>query len=190
MNFKDITTQLQHLLELYPENAGEEITDFENYEDALNKIKQRYDNNEALAYCPNAIELDYKGNKFSLAVVLGVAENQEDGMGPHGMAHYMTKHVAGFDGKIPTEEDLIKASKNVKNALKQAEHDKKVLYDPFEHKLIFECGKFIYIVCLAKDEKELAYLHTLFIPKSKNYLSKQKKKINQKLDNEIPPYSL
>ena len=191
MDFKELNEKLEELTELYPEDAGLEITDFENYEDALNKIYQRYKNNEALAYCPNATKIHYNNQEYSLAVVLGIAKPTKAGMNPHGMAHYMDKHSYEHENEtIPTEEELLKASKNVQNALNQAKQDNNVVYNPFEHKLIFKNGNYVYIICLAKDDKELVYLHNLFIPKSKKYIKRKRKEINKQKQNEIPPYSL
>ena len=198
MDFKELNEKLEQLTELYPEDAGLEITDFENYEDALNKIYQRYKNNEALAYCPNATKIHYNNQEYSLAVVLGVAHPTRGGMYPHGMSHIMKKHTYTHEnGTIPTEQDLIDACKNVKNvlndAIKQSQTKKEhkrtadIVYDPYENKLIFGNKKYIYIICLAKDKQELNYIHNLFKRDNPDYIKDERTKIQQKQKNEITP---
>lgn len=180
----------EQINELRAEDAGEEITDFKDYNDALDKIKARYDNNEILAYCPNATTFDYDGKTYQLAVVLGIKEPNETkgSMNPHGMAHYLNKHTYTNDTKTePTQEDLIKAAKNIKGAYGVAKKKKQIAFDPFENKVIFSNGKYVYIVCLAKDEVELSYLHNLFQLEKPNYIQNQKKQIQKKLKNELPP---
>lgn len=181
MNISKINEQLKQILnELRKQDAGEEITDFESYEDALNKIKERYDQGLTRAYCPNAIEFEYNKNKYSLAVVLGVKESS-NGMNPHGMAHYLDKHTyTNKQQTKPTEQDLIKAAKNVKTALSQAIKNNDVVLNEQEQKLIFSNGHYVYIVCLAKDNEELTYLHTLFKDEKNNYIKRQKRKLRHK----------
>lgn len=196
MDIKDLNTELGKVLkeeqidELRVEDAGEEITDFKDYNDALDKIKAKYDKNEILAYCPNATTFDYGDKTYQLAVVLGIKESTETkgSMNPHGMAHYLNKHTYTNDIKTePTEEDLIKASKNIKGAYGLAKKKKQVAFDPFENKVIFSNGKYVYIICLAKDEKELSYLHNLFQLEKPNYIQNQKKQIKKRLNNELAP---
>ena len=182
MDFKKLNEEIENLLmdinELYPKDAGEEITNFESYEQALDIIKKRYDENKSLAYCPNALKFDYNGNKYQLAVVLGIKE-PNNGMNPHGLAHILDKHSYQYDG-VPTEEDLIKAARNVKTVLNKSLKTGNYLFNPEDNKLIFGNSKFIYIICLAKDDDELTYLHTLFMTDKKDYLKRHKKRLNKK----------
>ena len=198
IDIKQLNEQIESILELYPENAGEEITDFADYEDALNKIYQKYKNNEALTYCPNAKTIDYDGQKYSLAVVLGVPRPTKGGMKPHGMSHFMDKHTYTHEnGTIPTEQDLIDACKDVQEVLndavkqnktkKQHQRTSDVVYNPFEHKIIFGNQEYIYIICLAKDKRELNYLHNLFKRDNPNYIKDQRTQIRRKQRNELPP---
>lgn len=184
---QQLDTALIQLNELRAEDAGEAITDFKDYSDALEKLKQKYDNNEILAYCPNATILEYDGESYELAVVLGI-KTTTDGKKPHGLAHILDKHTYTHDDNtVPTEIDLINATKRIQIELQQATKQKNVLYDPFEHRLIFGNKQYIYVVCLAKDKDELSYLHTLFRPDKPNYIKKQQAKLNRRLQNEIPP---
>lgn len=189
MEIDKLNEELKRVLnELRKQDAGEEITDFKDYDDALKKIKERYDKGLAKAYCPNAIEVEFEGQKYQLAVVLGDKTYRKNGMKPHGMAHYLHKHTnPEKDKNASTEQELMQATKDVKIALQDAKRKKNIVLDPFENKLIFTYGKYVYIICLAKDKDELNYLHNIFNPEKKNYLSNQKSKIKRKLQKELPP---
>lgn len=181
MDLNKLNEELKRILnELRKQDAGKEIIDFKDYDDALKKIKERYDKGLAKAYCPNAIEFKYNKSMYNLAVVLGI-DKPKEGMNPHGMAHYLQKHTyTNKQQTKPTEEDLIKAAKNVKTALAQAIKNKNIVLNQEEQKLIFSNGNFVYIICLAKDDEELTYLHTLFKDEKNNYVRRQKKKLRRK----------
>lgn len=180
--------QINKIDELRKQDAGEELTNFTNYEEALNLIKQRYDNHEALAYCPDAITISYNGKDYKLAVVLGVDTPKNSGMNPHGMAHYLSKHAYTNKNKTkPTAQNLINAAKDIKNALNNAIKKRNILFDEFKNELIFSNGAYIYIVCLAKDENELNYLQTLFPDDRKHYIQNKKDNYKKLIQREIPP---
>lgn len=172
---QEINDFLRDLDELYKEDAGEIIDNFDSYEDALEIIKNKYDKQESLCYCPNALTFKYKDTEYQLAVVLGVSQKQTNGMGPHGLSHILDKHSYQYEYE-PTQEQLIKAAKNVKSALISAIKKRRIAHNPNGNKLIFANGDYIYIICLAKDDKELTYLHTLFMTKDKDYFRKYKRK--------------
>lgn len=145
-------------------------------------------NNEALAYCPNAVTLEYEGELYELAVVLGVAHTTSGNMKPHGVAHILDKHTYTNElGTLPTPDDLIKAAKNIKGAYGEAKKKKQVVYDPFKHTLVFTNGHYVYVVCLAKDKNELNYIQTLFPDTNANYLQNKRRKIQKRLKSEMPP---
>lgn len=200
MNIKQLNEELEKFLteeqinELRPKDSGELILDFETYEDAVDKIKEKFDNpeNKICAYCPNATTISWNGKKYQLAVVFGVAKETDGGMKPHGVAHILGKHVCD-NGNEPTEDDLIKAAKNIHNAFNQAikakSKENRFVFDPFENKLIFSLGRYVYIICLEKDKEELTYLHNLFQTKgrSEDYIKGQKKSIEDRLKKELQP---
>ena len=128
MNYKKLDEKLNFVInELRKDDAGEEITDFNDYEDALRKIKEKYDKGEFYAYCPNATKISYDNNEYELAVVLGIAKETKSGMKPHGMAHYLSKYTYTDKDKLhPTAQELLYASKNVNTAIKEATKNKTI----------------------------------------------------------------
>lgn len=111
----------------------EGITDFKDYDDALKKIKERYDKGLAKAYCPNATTVNYDGQKYQLAVVLGDKTYRKTGMKPHGMAHYLHKHTnPEKDKNASTEQELMQATKDVKIALQDAKRKKNIVLIPVD----------------------------------------------------------
>lgn len=179
MNIKQILEKFSQLNEFLRKDAGEDIA-FDNAGDAINKLKNLYDKGIVNAICVDAITLNYDNQEYKVSVVLGgvtITKNNtlhyDRGMN-HSLKYHANKKVAG---EYISEEKLIGAMKNTEAAFNKALKNKNVKMDKKTHKIMFSDGAYTYIICLARNEDEITYLHNVFKPNNpKKYFKNVKRR--------------
>ena len=196
MNIKKLNEELNKLLdinELKKQDAGEEIQ-FTDFNDAVDKLRQKYEAGQIKAYCPNVDTIKYNDQEYELCLVLGISESEpysKPPMDPHGMSHYLHKHINDKkkDGKPATIDNLIGATKNVKAAFRKAlqKPGKYIAFNKKKNKIVFSNHdqSYIYVICLAKDKDEITYLHNLFPNTNPNYIENRQNEYRKEEDNDL-----
>lgn len=187
MDIKKIKEQLEKLLEEQFEWRTETICkvlpllnelfqdDVDMYgqlklDEAVDTMKRLYDENKLRVCIPTDTSFSYKGNNLHLHLVMGNCEYANNKLiCKYGIKHVLDKHSKQSiervdDNSLCSEEKLLKAIKNINNAL---EHGKAFMSTEFSDRLIIQYQGFLYIICYARNEKEITYLHTLFKPTNK-----------------------
>lgn len=179
MDINKLNEQLEKLLELKRDDmeSGHKVN-ADNFPEAVQKIYELYKQGRLNVYCPDVFEFKYIGQVYALCAVSG--KRNKHGNIKYGIAHSLNKHSNEIvDGRIVTEEQLVRAMKRTQEVLQEKlESGRGLFYNAELNRIIFEKDKYVYSVVLPDNDKEVCYLQTVF-KADKSYLKRLKNKYKQ-----------